>query len=305
MKYEDLLRELVSQDERIVIVTAENRASIRELPSLINGRFIDVGIAEQTMIGMSAGLALRGRIPIAHALATFLTMRAFEFIRTDIGISGLPVKLVGYVPGFLSEANGPTHQAIEDISLMRGIPGMNVFCPADEQDMLIGLKKVIESPEPFYIRFNSLKNYLLHDTKFEIGKAELVIEGSDITILTYGLLFKQSFEAAKILESKGLSVRLVNLRTLKPIDESTILKAAKETKMIVTIEDHFITGGLYSIIGELFLKNCIMIPVLPFAMNNKWFKPVLLDELLEYEKFTSMQIALKILANYKSKLGIH
>ena len=131
-----------------------------------------MGIAEQTLIGMSAGLALRGRIPIVHSLASFLTMRAFEFIRTDIGILNLPVILVGGVPGFLSEANGPTHQAIEDISLMRGIPGMNIFCPADEEDMLLGLPKVLNSKLPFYIRYNNRKPHVLHDQNFEIGKAE-------------------------------------------------------------------------------------------------------------------------------------
>src|SRR6476620_6530455 len=124
-----------------MVLTAENRAAIRNLPAKIGDRFIDVGIAEQTMIGMAAGLALRGRIPVCHALATFLTLRAFEFIRTDVGIAKLPVKLVGSVPGFLSEGNGPTHQAIEDIALMRGIPNMQVFCPADERELVQMLPK--------------------------------------------------------------------------------------------------------------------------------------------------------------------
>ena len=134
MTYEDILRELVEHDNRFMVLTAENRAAIRNLPDQIGDRFVDTGITEQTLVGVSAGLALRGRIPVAHALATFLTMRAFEFIRTDVGISGLPVKLVGGFSGFLSEANGPTHQAIEDVSIMRGIPNINVFCPADEED---------------------------------------------------------------------------------------------------------------------------------------------------------------------------
>ncbi|HXF99485.1 MAG TPA: transketolase, partial [Bacteroidota bacterium] len=115
MTYEEQLKLLVEQRDDIVVLTAENRAAMRNITGLLGNRFIDFGIAEQTMIGTAAGLALRGRIPICHALATFLTMRAFEFIRTDVGISGLPVKLVGAVAGFLSEANGPTHQAIEDV----------------------------------------------------------------------------------------------------------------------------------------------------------------------------------------------
>ncbi|MCC7159497.1 MAG: transketolase, partial [Ignavibacteria bacterium] len=251
MNYEAILKHLIETDERFIVMTAENRAAIRNLPSAIGGRFIDTGITEQTMIGMSAGLALRGRIPVVHALAAFLTMRAFEFIRTDIGISGLPVKLVGGVPGFLSEANGPTHQAIEDVSIMRGIPGMNIFAPADEEDMLIGLREVLLSEKPFYMRYNSMKPALTHSTRFEIGKAEVINYGKDITILTYGILLRQSYEAMMILESMGLSVRLLNMRTLKPIDEEAIINAALETSLLITVEDHFLTGGLSSIVAEV------------------------------------------------------
>ena len=121
MNYEELLVQTALADERFVVMTAENRALVRSAPRLLGKRFVDTGITEQTMIGMAAGLALRGRIPVVHALAPFLTMRAFEFIRTDVGIAHLPVKLSGYIPGFLSDGNGPTHQAIEDVALMRNI----------------------------------------------------------------------------------------------------------------------------------------------------------------------------------------
>src|ERR1035437_1688131 len=181
MNYEELLSNLMQKDDRYTILTAENRSAMRNISKTIPDRFIDTGIAEMTMIGMAAGLALRGRIPIVHALATFLTLRAFEFIRTDIGIANLPVKLVGAVSGFLSEGNGPTHQAIEDISLMRGIPTMNVFCPADEEDMLLGLEKIFPYDSPFYIRYNNLKPIIKH-SPFEIGKAEILSNG-EITIL--------------------------------------------------------------------------------------------------------------------------
>ena len=134
MSYEELLTELALSDERFIVMTAENRALIRKLPQLLGSRFIDTGITEQTMIGAAAGLALRGRIPVVHALASFLSMRAFEFIRTDAGIPSLPIKLSAFIPGLLSDANGPTHQAIEDVSIMRGIPNMTVFAPADEDD---------------------------------------------------------------------------------------------------------------------------------------------------------------------------
>ena len=301
MNYEEILLNLVENDERIMVLTAENRAAIRNLPQKIGERFIDVGITEQTMIGVAAGLALRGRIPVTHALAAFLIMRAFEFIRTDVGIAHLPVKIVGYVPGFLSEANGPTHQAIEDISLMRGIPGMNVFCPADEEDMLIGLNQVLLDPNPFYIRYNNLKPVVKHKTYFEIGGSETITFGNDITILTYGMLLRQAYEAMIILESKGLGVRLINMRTLKPIDETAVLSAAEETPLIVTLEDHFVSGGLYSILAELFLREDVQAHVLPIALNSKWFKPALLQDVLQYEGFTGPQIAEKILKHYELK----
>ena len=297
MTYEELLKDLVENDERFMILTAENRAAIRNLPDQIGDRFIDTGITEQTMIGVAAGLALRGRIPVAHALASFLTMRAFEFIRTDVGIADLPVKLVGGFSGFLSEANGPTHQAIEDVSIMRGIPNVNVFCPADEEDMLIGLQRVLESPKPFYFRYNNLKPIFKHSKEFEIGKAEVICKGKDVTVLVYGVLFKQAIEAKEILEKKGKSVGLINLRTLKPIDELAILNAAKNSKLLVTLEDHFITGGLYTIIAEIFLKNKVMCNVLPVALMDKWFKPALINDVLEYEGFTGAKIADRIL-NY-------
>ena len=291
MNYEEFLLQLVKEDDRIIVMTAENRAAIRNLPNIVSDRFIDVGIAEQTMIGMSAGLALRGRIPIVHALSTFLTMRAFEFIRTDIGIGNLPVKLVGAVPGFLSDGNGPTHQAIEDISIIRGIPPINIFCPADEEDLMLGLRDIFLSPSPFYIRYNNLKPAVEHNKNFRIGEAEVISEGRDVVILTYGILLKQAVEASDILRSEGRSAGVVNLRTLKPVDEKLLKKVCGSDVLVVTLEDHFLTGGLYSILSELLLREKIRCDVLPIALENKWFKPGLLPDVLEFEGFTAEKIA--------------
>lgn len=294
MNYEEILEQLVKEDDNYIVMTAENRAAIRNLPPKINKNFIDTGITEMTQIGTAAGLALRGRIPITHALATFLTMRAFEFIRTDVGIGNLPVKIVGGVAGFLSEANGATHQAVEDVSLMRGIPNVNIFCPADEDDMLKGLKKVLQSKSPFYIRYNNLKPTVEHG-EFEIGKAETFGEGTDVAILVYGMLFEQAMKAKELVEAKGKSVRVVNLRTPKPIDEAALLKAVNECGLVVTLEDHFITGGLYSILSEILLREQKTANVLPIALMDKWFKPLLMKDLLEYEGFTGEKIADSIL----------
>ncbi len=131
---------------------------------------------------------------------------------------------------------------------MRGIPGVNIFCPADEQDLLIGLDQVLNSPNPFYIRYNNLKINIEHDPDFQIGKAELISEGSDITILVYGMLLREAIVAKNILSEQGISVRLLNLRTVKPIDVEAIIQAANETSLLVTLEDHFIAGGYFSIV---------------------------------------------------------
>ena len=297
MNYEQLLLDLLQNDQRYVVLTAENRASIRNLPNVIQDRFIDTGIAEQTMIGMAAGLALRGRIPIVHALAAFLTMRAFEFIRTDIGIANLPVKLIGAVPGFLSDGNGPAHQAIEDISIMRGIPGMNIFCPADEEDMLLGLQKILPYNSPFYIRYNDSKPGIKH-SNFEIGKAEVLSSG-EITILTYGILLNEALKAKKILESAGKSVGIVNIRTIKPFDKETILNLCTDSKLVVTLEDHFLTGGLFSVLSELLVLENLNCKVFPLALNS-WFKPAMLNDVMEFERFTGKAIADKILKEIES-----
>ena len=294
MTYEELLTETALADDRFMVMTAENRALVRNIPGKLGNRFIDTGITEQTMIGAAAGLALRGRIPVVHALASFLTMRAFEFVRTDAGIPNLPLKLSSFIPGFLSDGNGPTHQAIEDISLMRGIPNMTVFAPADEQDLVMMLPQIWAHPGPSYVRINTRKTDHQH-APFELGKAEIIAIGEDVTILTYGLLFEQALIAVDILTNEGLSVGLVNMRSLKPVDELAIIQATRDSKLTITLEDHFLTGGLYSIVAEVLLKHCLTAKVLPMALKEKWFKPSLLPNVLEHEGFTGKQIAEKIL----------
>jgi len=300
MTYEQQLLALAQTDERIVVMTAENRAAIRNLPTKLGDRFIDVGIAEQTMIGAAAGLAVRGRVPIVHALATFLTLRAFEFIRDDVGIAKLPVILVGGVPGFLSDANGPTHQAIEDIALMRGIPDMGVFCPADQEEPVAALPQLFASGKPWYVRYYSGEPSAAHTSEVELGKAEVYPstateeEGDDITILTYGFLLREALKAQSILQAEELSVRVVNLRTLSPIDEDMIVDAAERSALVVTLEDHFLVGGLYSIISELFTREGLFADVMPIALENRWFKPALLNDVLDYEGFTGEKIAERI-----------
>lgn len=299
LEYEKILKEYIDRDDRLMVLTAENRAPLRNLASQIGDRFLDTGITEQSMIGIAAGLALRGRRPVCHALAAFLTMRAFEFIRTDVGIPGLPVKIVGYVPGVLSDGNGPTHQAIEDVSLMRGIPGMQVFCPADEQELGQGMRAVLDSDQPCYIRWNIQKPVYEHREPFALGKAETVMTGIDITFLTYGALFGQTYEAARLLQADGVSVGLVNLRTLSPVDEAALVAAAQGSRLLVTVEDHFVRGGLATILAETLTRHRQLAHILNIGFEQKWFKPALLADVLEHEGLTGKQLAGRALRVFK------
>jgi len=293
MNYEEKLIELALKNDNIKILTAENRASIRNIPKIISDQFIDTGINEQALVGISAGLALRGRTPIVHGIAAFLTMRAFEFIRTDIGYPKLNVKLIGSFPGFLSEGNGPTHQAIEDISIMRGIPNMNIFCPADLDDLVKGLPTIVNYNRPFYIRYNDLPAEIEH-SEFALGRAEVFGDGTDIALLVYGTVFNESLKARNLLAKEGLSVRLINLRTIKPIDEFEIIKTIKTCKTLVTIEDHFSIGGLSTIISEILVKEKLSTDLFSISLSNNFFKPAKLREILTYEGFSAAQLVNKI-----------
>ncbi len=288
--YASVLHDLAEADPRLLVLTAENRAAIRDLPEKLGDRFIDVGICEQTMIGMAAGLALRGRVPVVHALATFLTLRAFEFIRDDVGIAGLPVKLVGGVPGFLSEANGPTHQAIDDLAVMRAIPGMQIFCPSDETELCAALPAILASPGPAYIRFNATKSRL-HHAPFEIGWAEVLCDGRDLGVLCAGLLVPHAKEACDLLREDGIAARLINLRTVAPIDEEAIVETAARCAVLVVIEDHLLVGGIYQQVCEVLVRRGVAAAVIPFGLDGRWFRPALLPAVLEHEGFSAARLA--------------
>jgi len=293
MTYEKLLEKTALEDDRFIVMTAENRALVRNLPASLGNRFIDTGITEQTMLGAAAGLALRGRKPVVHALSAFLTMRAFEFIRTSVGIANLPVNLSSFIPGVLSDGNGPTHQAIEDISIMRGIPGMEVFAPADEEDLVQMLPHIWATENPSYVRINTRPATLKHKP-YVFGKAEQLFEGKDCTILTYGFMLEESIKAHQLLSDLGYQVGLVNLRNLKPFDGDLISKLSAQTSCFITIEDHFLTGGLFSILAEYLVKNQILIPTHSIAFEDRWFKPGRLSEVLIHEGLDAKSLVEKI-----------
>jgi len=305
--YEDMIVNLVERDPRVMIMTAENRAPMRTIIDRLGTRFVDVGIAEQTLIGMAVGLALRGRRPLVHALATFLTMRAFEFVRTDIGIGRQPVILIGFVPGFQSDGNGPTHQAIEDIALMRGIPGMNVFCPSDEEELATSMPDLVTSGKSWYVRFAGNKRELEAAVKPPpVGQAGVIRDGKDITIISYGPLLYNVLKAARILEAEGLTIRVVHMPTLKPCDSEAVASAFRTTSLVVTVEDHFRHGGLGSIVTEIaadlaedLREGKPVARLLTISLEDHWFKPGLLAEVLAHEGFQPQQIADRIRTTFR------
>ena len=222
-------------------------------------RFIDCGIAECNMIGIAAGLATCGKVPFAASFAMFSAGRAFEQVRNSVGYPHLNVKIVGSHAGISVGEDGATHQCCEDIALMRSIPGMVILNPADHYEMLAAVKAAAEHVGPVYIRLGRLAVESFNnndDYKFEIGKGITLRDGKDITIIATGLMVGEAVKAVKALEAAGIDARLIDMHTIKPLDEELVLQAARETGAIVTSEEHNIYGGLGAAVAELLAENC-------------------------------------------------
>lgn len=297
--YEQAVRDTAELDERLVVLTAEKGAGVRSLPPTLGARFVDLGMCEQSMIGVAAGLAMRGRRPFAHAQATFLTLRAYEAIRDDLGIPRLPTILVGSAPGFLSDGNGPTHQAIDDIGLMRSIPGMRVFCPCDDQELADAVPMLLEERAPVYVRHVPLSSALTRRKPFAFGESSVLSEGEDVGILTYGLCTRECITAARLIAERGRSVRLVHLPSLKPIDEAAVLATVRSCKATYTVEDHLLTGGLFSVVAELLVRRGLSGRVHPIALEDRWFRPAALADVLDNEGYSPRQLAARITRHFE------
>ena len=220
-------------------------------------RHFEFGIMEQGVIGFASGLATTGKIPFVAAIAPFMTARPFEMFRNDLGYMRQNVKVVGRCAGITYSDLGPTHHSLEDVAIIRTIPGVAVISPSDPVEIKKVVHAVAAHKGPVYVKIGSPKMPVLFDENynFEIGKGVVVKDGSDVTIMGIGTVFHKAYFAAEILESKGVSVRLVNMATVKPIDSSLIVKCAKETGKIVTVEEHYLIGGLGSAVAEVLAKE--------------------------------------------------
>lgn len=272
--YGKALLELAREHENIIVMDADLAESTKsgtirkEFPE----RFFDCGIAEANMVAAAAGISTTGVVPFISSFAMFATGRAYEQIRNSIGYPHMNVKIVASHAGISVGEDGATHQCLEDIALMRTIPGMVVMCPADDVEARAAIKAAYDYDGPVYIRTGRLAVPVFHDEetfKFEIGKSEAICDGDDITIVATGLTVKEARDASALLKQKGIGARVINICTIKPIDTDILVKAAKETGYIVTVEEHNIIGGLGEAVCSALSEN-YPVPVKRIGINDQF-----------------------------------
>ena len=259
--YGNALAELGAEYENLVVLDADLAAATKTgiFKKAFPDRHIDCGIAECNMMGIAAGLATTGKIPFASSFAMFAAGRAFEQVRNSIGYPKLNVKIGATHAGISVGEDGATHQCNEDIALMRTIPGMVVINPADDIEAKAAVRAAIEHEGPVYLRFGRLAVPVINDTpdyKFELGKGVVLREGKDVTIIATGLPVSECLAAADKLAADGIDAKVINIHTIKPLDEDLVVKAAKETGKVVTVEEHSVIGGLGSAVCDVLSEKC-------------------------------------------------
>lgn len=257
--YGEALVEIGKNNSNLVVMDADLSGSTKtsmfakEFPE----RFFNMGIAEQNMYGAAAGLAISGKFVCASTFAIFAACKSFEIIRNSIGYTGANVKICASHAGITVGEDGASHQTFEDIALMRTIPGMTVVNPSDATATKKLLKQIVEMEGPCYFRIGraAVPVFYSEDDEITLGKGKLIKEGSDVTIIATGIMVNEAYEAAGVLETEGISVRLIDIHTIKPIDSGIVIKAARETGAIVTAEEHSVIGGLGDAVAQVVVKN--------------------------------------------------
>jgi transketolase len=259
-------------------------------------RFFDCGIAEANMTGIAAGLATCGLKPFTNTFAIFAAGRAYEQVRNSIAYPGLNVTVVGSHGGVSVGEDGATHQCIEDFSLMRTIPGMLVCCPCDGNEMRQAVEALINYEGPAYLRLERPSTEIVTDSvegyRFELGKGVTMKDGGDVTIIANGIMVPVALKAANLLAAEGISARVIDMHTIKPLDEELVLKAAKETGCIVTSEEHSVIGGLGAAVCE-YLSGTFPVPVVRHGVNDQFGRSGTANAVLEYFGLTPEVLAEK------------
>lgn len=258
--YGKALLELCEKRKEVMVLDADVAKSTRTvwIRDKYPDHFMDMGISEQDMVGTAAGLALSGMVPFASTYCVFLAGRAWDQIRTTVCYNNLNVKLGGAHAGISVGPDGATHQALEDVALMRVLPNMTVIVPCDAEETRKATLAMADREGPCFVRFGREAVPVVTDesTPFEIGKARLCRDGSDVTVFANGAMVFEAQNAADALAKEGISVRVYDLHTIKPLDEETVIKAARETGCVVTAEEHQVNGGMGSAVAECLVKHC-------------------------------------------------
>ena len=291
--YGQALKKLAASNPDIVVLDADLSGSTKtsEFQKVSPERFFNVGIAEQNLIGTAAGLSLAGKIPFASSFAMFAAGRAFEIVRNTVAYPALNVKIAATHAGLTVGEDGGSHQAIEDISLMRSIPGMTVISPADGREAEQAVLRAAEYIGPVYIRLGRMAVEDVYDDSyvFEWGKGVLLRKGKDLAIIATGLMVQEALKAHDILKEEGIDARVINIHTIKPIDKEIIINAAKETRAIVTAEEHSIIGGLGSAVLEV-LSDEYPVPLKRVGVLDTFGESGKPKDLLKKYKLTAEEI---------------
>ena len=255
--YLETLYDLAQNDKGVYALISDNGAIVydkyrRDLPE----QYLNLGISEANMIGMAAGMASCGKIPFAYTIGAFLAYRAYEFIRNDVCLQKQNVKIIGTGAGEVYSALGPTHHSTEDLGGLRVLPNLTIICPASPLEVRKATRAAYEYEGPVYLRLGTNREPEIYegDYEFQIGRAVTLKEGNDITLIGTGSILKDVLDVAEQLKAEGIHARVINMHTIKPIDQEAVIKAAMETRKIITVEDHNIIGGLGSAVAEVIVQ---------------------------------------------------
>ena len=296
--YGEELAKIGEENKNIVVLDADlSTATKTEIfAKQFPDRFVNVGIAEQNLMGIAAGLSTFEKVPFASTFAVFAAGRAYEQIRNSIAYPKLNVKIVATHAGITVGEDGATHQMLEDIGLMRGLPNMTVMCTSDDIQTKWAVREISKFDGPVYLRLCRLATPIIYDvdTKFEIGKGVQIGDGTDATIFATGVTVPEALKAQEILKENGINVRVVDIHTIKPIDKELIVKCAKETKRIITIEDHNVIGGLGTAVCDVLAEE-YPVKVEKMGVPDCFGRSGKAEELLKYYKIDSTAIVSKIM----------
>lgn len=305
--FEKKLVEIGERKKKVLALSCDSVAGggLNSFFNTFPERSIEIGISEQNAVGISAAMSKMGFIPVLVIINPFLTMRAFEQIRDDLGYADSNVKIVGSGGGLAYSTLGATHIAIEDVAIMRTVPNLIIFAPGNADEVEFYLEEAIKINGPVYIRMPRQARPLprpLEERRMEVGKAESLYEGKDIAIFTYGPSVEEAMKARALLARDGVDAAIVNFTTIKPFDEETALKYSRSVKLIATLEEHIVTGGLGSAVAEALSNNNASVDFKMFAIPLGSTNTGPYDELVDFYGLSGEKVAESILRLYKEKV---